>query len=177
MNKFRILLLVLIISPLIAGIYGVLDSHLTFIISPEYFTKFKFVSAGIVPGVNDHWEISKIGFLATWWIGAYMGVGIGIVGLIHSSSRQMRKVTIQSMFIAVIVTFLTGMVGLGYGFVFLSAQPPDVFQDWFIPTDLEHYTCYVAVYSMHNFSFVGGALGLASATAWQFIKKERSVRK
>jgi len=177
MKKFKVILLIIILSPLIAGIYGVLDSQLAYTISPEYFTKFKFVRAGIASGVNDRYEINKIGFYATWWIGLYMGIGISILSLIHSSSRQMRKISLQSMLIATLVTFLMGMVGLGYGFVILSSEQINYFEDWFIPPDLQHYSCYIAVYSMHNFSFIGGAIGLMAAAGWHFFKREKVGRK
>ena len=84
MKKLKILLLIIIISPLLAGIYGILHSQLTYTISPEYFTKYIFIRDKIIPGVSDRYEISKIGFLATYWAGLYMGIGIGIVGDFYS---------------------------------------------------------------------------------------------
>ncbi|WP_271785384.1 hypothetical protein [Aquimarina algiphila] len=41
-KKIGILILTLITLPLIAGVYGILHDQISFSISPEYFTKFKF---------------------------------------------------------------------------------------------------------------------------------------
>ena len=93
MKKLRVLILIILICPLIAGVYGILHDQLTYTISPEYYTKFKFIRFGIDPQMSDRLAVCKIGFLSTWWAGIYIGLAIGFSGLIHRSSRDMRKIS------------------------------------------------------------------------------------
>ena len=41
-QKLAVLILILIIAPIMAAVYGAIHDQLSFTISPEYFTKFKF---------------------------------------------------------------------------------------------------------------------------------------
>ncbi|MFT6321394.1 MAG: hypothetical protein ACJAT4_002324 [Granulosicoccus sp.] len=43
MNKFLAFLLILILAPVLAGIYGIIYDQITYTISPEYYIKFKFI--------------------------------------------------------------------------------------------------------------------------------------
>src|SRR6185503_8995132 len=59
-----------IVGSIIAGFYGVLHDQITYSISPEYFTKFKFKQFEYANfGLGDRIFVSTIGFLATWWVG------------------------------------------------------------------------------------------------------------
>lgn len=48
MKKFLILILIILIAPIIGGLYGILHDQLTYTISPEYYTKFKFYQFGLM---------------------------------------------------------------------------------------------------------------------------------
>ncbi len=54
MNKFIAFLLILLVAPLLGGIYGILHDQLTYTLSEEYYTKFKFIQFGII-----HWDIAE----------------------------------------------------------------------------------------------------------------------
>ena len=75
MKKILILLVIIGLAPLIGGIYGILNDQLTYTISPEYYTQFKFYQFGLIDFVNDtnpRIGVSVVGFLATWWVGLPM---------------------------------------------------------------------------------------------------------
>lgn len=75
MKKFSILIPIVIITPIIGGLYGILHDQLTYSISPEYYTKFKFYQFGLMDMGNEaifpnpRIEVSAVGFMATWWMG------------------------------------------------------------------------------------------------------------
>lgn len=59
---------------LVAGVYGILHDQVTFTISPEYFTKFKFEQFHWADrGLSERVFVGEIGFLATWWVGFFSG--------------------------------------------------------------------------------------------------------
>ena len=176
MKKFGVFILIVILCSLIAGTYGMLHDQLTYTISPEYYTKFKFIRMNIDPALAPRLAVCEIGFLSTWWAGIFAGVAIGAAGFIHRYSYEMRRYCLQGILLALIVTFITGLIGLGYGFAFESTIPREQFSNLFIPEPLQNYNCFIAVATMHDFSYVGGAIGLLCGTAWQFLKRKKKKK-
>ena len=152
--KRNLILLIIVLSPLIGGIYGILNDQLTYTISPEYYTKFKFYQFGLVDlvnGTNPRIGALVVGFLATWWVGLPIGIILGLVGLIHRNSRQMFYVSLRAILVTIIVAFAIGLIGLGYGKFYLV----DTGVNWWFPDNLIDKENFIAVGSMHNFSYLG----------------------
>lgn len=81
------MLLIIGLGPIIGGLYGIIHDQLTYTISPEYYTKFKFYQFGLMDIGNEaifpnpRLEVSAVGFMATWWMGLPIGLILGLVGL------------------------------------------------------------------------------------------------
>ena len=95
MRKFGTFSATIFISIILAGMYGSLHDQVTYSISPEYFTKFKYIQFGFEPQWfgGDRQTVAVIGFLATWWTGIFIGTGIGLIALIFPDHISMRKAT------------------------------------------------------------------------------------
>ena len=177
MKKFLILILIIAIAPIIGGLYGILHDQLTYTISPEYYTKFKFYQFGLMDMGNEaifpnpRIEVSAVGFMATWWMGLPIGLMLGLVGLIHKDHRQMFKVTMKGVLITVIVAFVTGLIGLAYGKLFLA----DKGVDWWLPENLIDTKNFISVGSMHNFSYLGGLFGLIAGIIYSIKQKKKNA--
>ncbi len=175
MKKFLILLLIILLAPLIGGLYGILHDQLTYTISPEYYTKFKFYQFGLVNSkeevilLNPRIEVSIVGFMATWWMGILIGFILGFVGLFHKDSKQMFVITMKAMVITIVVTFVTGLVGLAYGMFYLT----DVGVNWWLPENLIDTKNFIAVGSMHNFSYLGGLIGLIAGLVYSIRQSQK----
>ena len=176
-KKLLTIILVALIASAIAGIYGVINDQITFSISSEYYTKFKFIQFNLANENNiDKIKFPRIfvaivGFLATWWFGLVLGFILGLFNLIQTSWQKLFKVSFNALLIAILVTFITGILGLFYGFFFLSHQPRSNFEGWFIPYNLENFRNFIAVGSMHNFSYIGAILGLIVAIFYSYKKR------
>lgn len=174
-KKIGILLIIIGIAPLIGGIYGILHDQLTYTISPEYYTKFKFYQFGLMDMGNEaifqnpRIEVSVVGFLATWWMGLLIGILLGLVGWVHKDSKQMLKVTVKSMILTVVVTFIVGLIGLMYGKFYLA----EVGVEWWLPDNLVDTKNFIAVGSMHNFSYLGGLVGLIVGAGYSIRQKQK----
>ncbi|MBJ7883085.1 hypothetical protein JEM65_20875 [Gelidibacter salicanalis] len=158
-------------TPILAGIYGILHDQLSYSISPEYFTKFKFEQFGFVEYgfENEHATVAIIGFWATWWTGLIIGAVNGIVGLIQPSSKIMWKsvygATIRTLGIAVGI----GLLGILFGKFIISG----INTDWNIPKSVTDRNAFLTVGTMHNFSYIGGLIGLIFGTIYQVrLKKD-----
>lgn len=172
MNKFIALILILIIAPILGGIYGILHDQITYSISNEYYTKFKFIQFGLENwglgqniGTENNAEIilksprfgaSIVGTLATWWVGMIIGIILGLVGLIHKNGKNMFRTTMKAFLLTTGIALLTGIIGLGYGKLFLTEHRPN----WNLPENLIDFDNFIMVGTMHNFSYLGGLIGL-----------------
>ncbi len=170
------LILIVLIAPIIGGLYGILHDQLTYSISPEYYTKFKFYQFGLMDMGNEsifpnpRIEVSAVGFMATWWMGLPIGLILGLVGLIHQNYKQMFKVTMKAILITVIIAFVTGLIGLVYGKLYLANKGIA----WWLPENLIDTKNFISVGSMHNFSYLGGLFGLIAGIIYSVKQKRKT---
>ena len=173
MKKLLIFLAIIILSSIIGGLYGILNDQITYTISPEYYTKFKFYQFGLMDLGNEaifpnpRVEVSVVGVMATWWVGLIIGVVLGLVGLIHKNYKQMFCTTMKSIGIAIIVAFLIGFIGFLYGKFYLSNQ--ELY--WCFPENLIDKKNFIVVGSIHNFSYIGGLIGMTTGVCYSIYKK------
>lgn len=172
-KKIGILLLIILLTPIIAGFYGIIHDQITFSISNEYFTKFKFDQFGVGDAVPYRLGVSYVGWMATWWMGIPLGIILGLTGLIHIDWKIMFKAYYKSLPSIIIVALLTGFCGLVYGKLFLIDK--DLI--WFIPDNLINRKQFIMVGSMHNFSYIGGLTGLITGIIYQVKIKRKTGAK
>ncbi|MBX7225671.1 MAG: hypothetical protein K1X55_06555 [Chitinophagales bacterium] len=176
MKKLLTLFLIIALAPLIGGLYGVMHDQLTYTISPEYYTKFKFIQFGFIDSGNEailpnpRLSVAGVGFLATWWMGLPIGLILGLVGLVHKDNKQMFKITMKAIIVTIIVAFVTGLIGLAYGKFYLA----DTGVNWWLPDNLYDKKKFIAVGSMHNFSYLGGLIGLIAGSIYS-LKQKRKI--
>ncbi|WP_261509885.1 hypothetical protein [Chryseobacterium paludis] len=163
--------LITIISILLAGMYGILHDQITFTISPEYYTLFKFPQFGIERlHLNTRIKVGIVGFLATWWVGLFLGIVYGLIS-VFLDPKKVLKVTIRSILINLCVTILFGIVGYLYAFLFLSPESTN----WYIPSKTKDVHSFINVGSIHNFGYIGGIIGLCIGVIYQIKKTGKSI--
>ncbi|MFN3403004.1 MAG: hypothetical protein ACK40G_02840 [Cytophagaceae bacterium] len=173
-TKFMVFVLLLLLAPVIAGTYGALHDQFTFTISPEFFTKYRFIN--VFGDQSSKWQepgyqrlgAAIVGWKYSWKLGLLAGVVLSFTGLIHSNAGRMLSNTLQSYFIALIVSFLVGVIGLATGiFTSLDANMVN------IPEGVENVSAFKAVETMHNFSYMGGIIGMLSGIWLQIHKRKK----
>lgn len=175
LKKFLTLVLIIGIAPLLGGLYGILNDQLTYTISPEYYTKFKFYQFGILEKGNEaivhnpRLLVSAVGFMATWWMGLPIGFILGLVGWIHQDNQKMLRVTLKAILITILVAFATGLIGLAFGKLYLA----DKGLEWWLPKNLIDKESFIMVGSMHNFSYLGGLIGLMAGVIYSVKQKKK----
>jgi len=175
MKKTGILLLTILLTPILAGIYGIIHDQLTYTISYEYYTKFKFIQFELWEGdteailPNPRRAVAIVGFLATWWTGIFIGLSLGLTGLIHKNYKTMFKNICKSIVVTLVIAFFSGLVGLAYGEFYLAKTGVD----WYLPDNLVEKGNFIAVGSMHNFSYLGGIIGLVAGIIYQIRLKTK----
>jgi hypothetical protein len=152
---------------LAAGAFGALHDQISYTVSPEYFTKFKFVQFDLLnDAVPARFRVAQVGFLAAWWMGVPLGLLIGAAGFIHPDLPQMRRALLWSLVVAIAFTLLFALGGLVYGLIqtgtFDLAHP----EGWYIPQGLVQPRRFISVGYMHNAAYTGGEI--AVPVAWVF---------
>ncbi|GEC16484.1 hypothetical protein [Nitrobacter winogradskyi] len=167
MKRLVLFLLFVPAAMLTSGMFGALHDQISYSVSSEYFTKFKFLQFHLLnPDIPERARVFTVGFLASWWMGLPLGVLCGLAGMIHRRPALMWRSHMLSLCVAVVTTLVTVLVGLGYGWEQTRDINIAAYSGWFIPqnvTDLRRFLC--AGY-MHNAAYIGGVLSVASV--WIF---------
>lgn len=177
MKKLIVYLLLIVIAVLVAGLYGIIHNQISYTVSPEYFTKFKFWQFGLVNvPLPERVRASIVGFLASWWMGIPIGLLVGAAGFIHRDHREMFRVTLWSMVIVVAFTLLVGLCGLWYGWHQTAHLDPSQYRNWYMDDSIVDLRRYLCAGYMHNSSYLGGMLAIPVAGIFHLIVRLRTVR-
>ena len=160
MKKALMITAVLTATPLVAGLYGVLHDQLTYTVAPEYYTCFKFPQFGLSPELVaiPRLGAAAVGFLATWWIGIPIGLGLAVVLLFHPAGAILRAY-LKGMLVLICTALAFGLAGLMLGFLFFARMA----DNWLLPEGVTQAGRFIAVGCMHNGSYLGGLVGLILA--------------
>lgn len=149
----------------IAGAYGILHDQVTFTLSPEYFTHFKFDQFDYLDDtLSPRVRVAQIGFLATWWVGFFAGWFMGRVTLPHLPAATAARQALRAVSVMLGLALASGLAGGVF-----APQDPDRLQAWQAFLDLRGVTdpaAFVRVGWIHNGSYLGALLGLIIALLW-----------
>jgi hypothetical protein len=171
MRKIGVLILLLLLTPLVAGFYGAVHDQITYTISADYFTKFKYGQFGFEPDwFGGHRQtVAVIGFLSAWWTGIPIGIINGLTGLIYRDAAIMFRMTFNSLGLILLVTVIAGCVGYIYG----SCFPADEDIQANVPADVADKSAFIVVGTIHTFSYLGGVIGLISGVIYHIAQRRR----
>lgn len=153
-----------LIGAVIAAVYGILHDQISFTISPEYYTKFKFNQFHYANfGFHDRIYVAEIGALATWWVGFFC-VWFLSRRLIPNRPRAKayRQITLGFTIVGVFA-IAAGIVGYAYG---LLVDLPISNAQWARAVrslNIEQPGDFIRVAYIHNASYLGGIIGLLVA--------------
>ena len=179
MRKFAIFFLIILVATVIASLYGVGNDQVTYSISPEYYTKFKFIQFNLADsGAAQHMTqprsaVVMVGVEATWWMGAIIGAVLALFALAFRNADRMFQSAMQALGLALLVTILSGVIGYYYGHNTLVRTGVS----WWLPPNLIDKPAYITVGSIHNFSYIGGIIGLVVGIVFLMIKNIRMRRR
>jgi hypothetical protein len=178
MRKVATFLLIVLVAIVIACLYGVGHDQVTYTISPEYYTKFKFIQFNLADSIaaqhmtQPRSAVVMVGVKATWWLGFYIGVIIAGFALFFRNRDTMFASAMQSLGIIFLVAIISGVIGGFYGRDVLARQGAG----GGVAVNVVHRADFITVGSIHNFSYLGAAVGLLAAIVFLLIKQRRLAR-
>lgn len=176
MKKIFTLLLIIFLGILAGSLYGIVHDEFTYTISPEYYTKFKFPLFGLDydPKLDDvRLLVAATGVNATWWVGFFIGLVLGLVSLIHKDWKAMLGISLKAMQLVLVIALAIGLIGLTVGY--FTFQRPYYQNYGGLGTghaEIMDSHSFHMVGTMHNFSYIGGAIGLIVGVIY-IIRKNR----
>lgn len=161
----------LVIAGMILGcIYGIIHDQITYSISPEFYTKVRFWQMDInsdLPRIG----VAKVGILNTWFYSLVISIVLSLAGLIHSTNKIIVRYTMQSFIIAISFALISGIAGwiIVYFFSFQD------FDNLKLPQTIDSDKPFKTVQLIHNFSYMGGIIGMLIGLGWQFYNKKKDT--
>lgn len=175
MKKCLVFLLIVILAVIAAGLYGAAHNQVSYSVSPEYFTKFKFRQFGLIHSpLPERALASVVGFLASWWTGIPIGLLVGVAGFVHRGHRRMLRISLWSLLVVLGFTLAFGLCGLLYG----CAQTRHIviaqYAGWHIPDDVTDLRQFLRAGYMHNSTYLGGCLAIVVAWGFHGVVRARA---
>jgi hypothetical protein len=174
LKRLVLTIILVVIAMVLASLYGYFHNKVTFSISYEYFTEFKFDQFSALEYIvqnDDPLKASYIGILATWWFVAIIG---GVMGVFSFFLTRVKFVHfLKAILICIGVTILFSFLGyltgkystedLGFEAVFLNG--------------LQNKQDFLTVGTIHNYSYFGGIMGLVMSVIYLvLIDKENGMK-
>jgi hypothetical protein len=161
---------------LVAGLFGVLHDQISYTVSNEYFTKFKFVQFHLLNSdVPEIVRVATVGFLASWWMGIPLGLLTGAAGFIQRTPAHMSRALALSLGVICAFVLVVALAGLAYGIARTAELDLTNYGGWFIPPELEHPRRFISVGYMHNSAYLGGAAAIPLAWVFHYFYRRRSA--
>jgi len=159
---------------LISGLYGALHDQISYTVSPDYFHALKFRQFDIPPDLHNRLGAALVGWYATWWMGLFIGIPLLSVGLIMPDARTYLTRCLVAFAVVAVTALAVGLWGLAYACLTTMGRPPDF--PWSDQVDWAKQKAFARVAVMHEFSYLGGFLGILTASAYLVVARVRLHR-
>ena len=164
MSRWRLLPAFLVACMAVAGVFGILHDQISFSVSPEYYTHFKFRQFHLLDlDWPDRVRAGMVGFMACWWMGIPLGIALFTAAWRKPTLLSMRHAMWSSLPIMMGVTLAVSLLGLAWGWWHVTLQPRELWPRWYIPAGVQDARAFVAVGCMHAAAYAGGVLSVPVA--------------
>lgn len=154
----------------VAALFGVIHDQITYSLSSEYYTLFKFPQFRLSESqMHDRIGVALVGLQATWWVGTGLGVILSTLALIQKTANDMAYVMIRSMMFVVVASSVAAFLGG----IFWRAIAQILQVSFWLPAKVENAEAFYQVGMIHNFSYLGAALGAIIAFTFNIAYRIR----
>jgi len=159
----------LILAPMLASIYGFIHDQITFSISEEFFTKFRFLEYDLPKTWHPRAKAGFIGILIAWKAGIPFGIILTFVGRIHKRDLDFLNYTVMTYVATFFMSFLLTMIA-----IYMPESSEDALT---LPPDIIDRMAFERVVTINNFGYVGGIIGMLCGVGIQMFFYRRNLKK
>jgi hypothetical protein len=145
---------------LFAGVYGALHNQVSYTVAPGYFHQYKFTQFSVPPALHSRLGASWVGFQASWWMGIVIGIFVIPLGVFVHRGQGYVLPLVKSFPVVAATALLVGMLAL-FASCFLVNEE-HVGEITRYGQVIEQPGPFLRASTMHNFSYLGGLLGIIS---------------
>lgn len=158
MAKLGVFALLLALSVLAAGLFGILHNQISYSVGPDYFHAFKFAQFRIPTEIPPRIGAALVGWTASWWMGLVLGVPTFLLGmLLVKSPRNLWRAGIRALVWGVAVTALLSGAGLVFSLIVVDTETAAKIP---LPDSVGDPVGFLRAGVMHDASYLGGILAL-----------------
>lgn len=110
-----------------------------------------------------------MGFRATWWVGTGLGLILATVALVQKNAIQMAHAVVLSLIIVV----ATALVAAVLGGMYWRDIAGTLYLPLWAPEGVNNPDAFYQVGMIHDFSYLGGALGGFVALVYSLVLRFR----
>lgn len=157
LGKFPTFFLLVALAALSAAIFGALHNQLSYSVGPDYFESVKFPQFGIPDTTSPRFGAAQVGILASWWMGALVGLPAFLYGLFTvPKTRSYLAAGIGGIGLVLVLATFGALAGLVGG---IAAEATGVLDGFLtLPQGIDRADFLRAGF-MHDASYVAGGLG------------------
>ncbi len=140
-----------------------MHNQISYSVSPEYFTKFKFEQFHISPHSYDRLGAGFVGWQASWWMGLIIGSFLIPAGMLVRDNSGFVIGVLRSFLVVLCTTLIIGLTALLVAYFVVYPDPTEelVFRN----ARISDPAAFRRAGAMHNFSYLGGLLGIVTGLA------------
>ncbi len=172
MVKLALIPILFALACLFAGVYGAVHNQISYTVAPEYFTQFKFHQLRIAEGTPNRVGAAIVGWNAAWWMGIVIGVILIPLGLVIRGNANYFWGMIRVFGVVTATTLIFGLAALAMAFVLIDAGSVGEISRY--GNEITNDVAFARAGTMHNFSYLGGLVGIVTGGVTIFWQRWRS---
>ena len=171
MVKLALVPVLFAIACLFAGIYGAVHNQISYTVSPEYFTQFKFHQFGIDESMPERIGAAIVGWKAAWWMGIVIGIILIPFGLLIRGTSSYFWGMIRVFSVVATTTLIVGLTALAIAFGTVDAKSAGEITRY--GNEMNDDVAFARAGTMHNFSYLGAFVGIITGGTAVFYQRRR----
>ena len=172
MSRLVLIPILFLMACLFAGVYGAVHNQISYSVSPEYFTQFKFHQFRISDNYPARVGAAVVGWKAAWWMGIVIGVILIPLGvMVIRDTENCFRVMMRVFGIVAMTTLMVGFAALAFAFVTVDESAVRRIAPF--GNQIQDDAAFVRAGTMHNFSYLGGLIGIVSG-GFSLLRRRRS---
>jgi hypothetical protein len=175
MKRLMLLPLFLILGCLVAGLYGSLHNQISYSISSDYFHQFKFIQFHIPLTLQNRLGASIVGWHASWWMGIVIGFVILPISLTVPGLANYCKAVLRTFVVVAVTALVFGLCALLYAC--FSIDESNVARIVLYGNEINNPVAFMRAGTMHNFSYLGGLIGIVTGMIWLFVERSKANKR
>jgi len=174
MSKAALFPVLLALGCVAAGLYGAIHDQISYTASPDYFHAFKFYQFNIPTPLQNRLGAAIVGWEATWWMGLLIGLPLLTIGLILPDARTYAARCLIAFGAVTATALIVGLGALALATATIRTEADVPVR--LMPPGVADPVAFARVGMMHNFSYLGGFLGIVTGGLYLIRARIRLAR-